>query len=101
MSSVVRRILWWVFTGNRGGPNRARLVVALKEQPMNANQLAQKLSMDYKTVRHHLQVLSKNHLVVEAGEGYGAMYFISPELEQNYDEFTKIWDRVSSVSPRV
>ena len=101
MSSVVRRILWWVFTGNRGGPNRARLVVALKAQPMNANQLAQKLSMDYKTVRHHLQVLLKNQLVVEAGEGYGAMYFISPVLEQNYDEFAKIWDRVSSVSPGV
>lgn len=101
MSSAVRRILWWVFTGNRGGPNRARLVVALKAQPMNANQIAQKLNMDYKTVRHHLQVLLKNRLVVEAGDGYGAMYFISPELEQNYDEFNKIWDRISSVSSGV
>jgi DNA-binding transcriptional ArsR family regulator len=101
LSSAVRRILWWVFTGNRGGPNRARLVVALKAQPMNANQIAQKLNMDYKTVRHHLQVLLKNRMVVEAGDGYGAMYFISPELEQNYDEFNKIWERISSVSPGV
>ena len=75
MSSAVRRLIWWVFTGSRGGPNRARLVVAVKERPMNANQLATRLEMDYKTVRHHLKVLLKNHLLLEVGEGYGAMYF--------------------------
>lgn len=36
----------------------------------------------------------KNHMVNEVGEGYGAMYFISAELEQNYDEFLKIWERM-------
>jgi DNA-binding transcriptional ArsR family regulator len=91
----VRRVIWWVFTGNRGGSNRARLVVILKDKPMNANQLAQKLGMDYKTVRHHLRVLEKNRLVLEVGAGYGAMYFLSPDLEQNYDEFLKIWERIS------
>jgi DNA-binding transcriptional ArsR family regulator len=50
--------------------------------------------MDYKTVRHHLSVLTKNHLLLGVGEGYGAMYFISPELEQNYDEFLKIWEKI-------
>lgn len=68
--------------------------MALKEQPMNANQLAQRLGMDYKTIRHHLRVLKRNHLVVEAGDGYGAMYFVSPEFEQNYDEFLGIWNRI-------
>lgn len=94
MSNAVRRVIWWVFAGNRGGPNRARVIVSLKDQPLNANQLAQKLGMDYKTIRHHLRVLVKNHLVIGAGEGYGAMYFISPELEQNYDEFLKLWDKI-------
>lgn len=96
MSSAVRRLIWWVFTGSRGGLNRARLVVAVKEQPMNANQIAERLGMDYKTVRHHISVLTRNHMLVAAGEGYGAMYFVSPELEQNYDEFTKIWERIGS-----
>jgi len=50
--------------------------------------------MDYKTVRHHLDVLSKNHMILEVGEGYGSLYFVSPELEQNYDEFTRIWERI-------
>ncbi len=94
MSTAARRIIWWVFTGNRGGPNRARLIVALKERPMNANQLAEGLQMDYKTVRHHLNVLSKNRMIVVEGEGYGTMYFVSPELEQYYQEFMGIWDRI-------
>jgi DNA-binding transcriptional ArsR family regulator len=96
LSTAVRRTLWWVLTGNRGGPNRGRIVFTLKEQPMNANQLAQKLGMDYKTIRHHLKVLQKNRLIIEVGEGYGAMYFLSPELEQSYEEFLKIWERIGS-----
>lgn len=87
-------MVWWVFTGNRGGPNRARVVVALKGRPMNANQLAETLGMDYKTVRHHLGVLLKNRLILGEGEGYGIMYFVSPEFEQAYDEFVRIWDRI-------
>jgi len=63
---------------------------------MNANQIAERLGVDYKTVRHHISVLTRNHMLVAAGEGYGAMYFVSPELEQNYDEFTKIWERIGS-----
>ena len=94
LSSAIRRIVWWVFAGNRGGPNRARLIVVLKEQPMNANQLSEKLQMDYKTVRHHLRILAKNRMIVEQGDGYGTMYFVSPELEQCYDEFAKIWERI-------
>jgi DNA-binding transcriptional ArsR family regulator len=94
MSSAVRRILWWVITGNRGGANRARIVLAIKNQPLNANQLAQRLGMDYKTVRHHLSVLLRNRLILEVGEGYGSLYFLSPELEQNYEEFIKIWEKI-------
>jgi DNA-binding transcriptional ArsR family regulator len=88
--------MWWVFTGSRGGPNRARMVQAVKSRPMNANQLATLLAMDYKTIRHHLSVLLKNRMLITVGEGYGAMYFLSPELEQNYDEFVKIWERMGS-----
>jgi DNA-binding transcriptional ArsR family regulator len=58
--------------------------------------MAADLGMDYKTVRHHLSVLMKNHMLVSVGEGYGAMYFVSPELEQNYDEFIKIWEKIGS-----
>jgi hypothetical protein len=52
--------------------------------------------MDYKTIRHHLGVLMKNRLLLEVGEGYGSMFFLSPELEQNYEEFMRIWERIGS-----
>ena len=94
MSSAVLRIIWWVFTGNRGGTNRARIILTLKERPLNANQLAQTLGMDYKTIRHHLNVLIRNRLIIEVGQGYGSVYFLSPELEHDYDEFLRIWERI-------
>jgi hypothetical protein len=31
---------------------------------------------------------------VEVGQGYGSMYFLSPELEENYEEFVRIWERI-------
>ncbi len=49
--------LWYVLSGTRGGANRARILRALDERPRNANQLAEDLDLDYKTVRHHLEVL--------------------------------------------
>jgi len=52
--------------------------------------------MDYKTVRHHLNVLMKNHLLTSVGDSYGAMFFISPELEENYSEFLTIWGKIGS-----
>ena len=35
-----RRLLWFVFAGSRGGLNRLRIISALKDKPMNTNQLA-------------------------------------------------------------
>ncbi len=50
-------VLWYVLTGTRGGENRVRILKTVEEQPRNANQLAETLDLDYKTVRHHLDVL--------------------------------------------
>jgi predicted ArsR family transcriptional regulator len=51
--------------------------------PQNTNQLAHQLKMDYKTVKHHLDVLKKNKIVMCEGE-YGATYFLSQTMEDNY-----------------
>lgn len=84
--------LWWLIAGSKGGENRARIILELEKRPYNANKLAQKLSLDYKTIRHHIDVLLENNLVKSTGETYGTLYFLSDEMENNYGEFLKIWE---------
>jgi len=90
----LKYLLGWLIAGTRGGPTRARIIAALKEAPQNANQLSNLLEMDYRTIRHHLEVLEKNKLITTAGEGYGITYFLSPPMEENYAVFEDIMKRI-------
>ena len=85
-----RRLLWFVFMGSKGGLNRMRLISVIRERPLNANQLAKELSLDYKAIQHHIGVLEKNNLITRVGEKYGATYFISTFLEVNLEAFDEI-----------
>ena len=60
-----KRLLWFVFTSSRGGLNRFRIVSKLKETPLNINQLAKELGMDYKAIQHHIIVLEKNNIITK------------------------------------
>ena len=84
--------LWWLIAGSKGGENRGRIILELNKRPYNANKLAEKLSLDYKTIRHHIDVLNENNLVKSTGEKYGALYFLSDEMEKNYNVFLGIWE---------
>jgi len=85
-----KRLFWFLFAGSRGGLNRIKLISILKKNPLNANQLAKELSLDYKAIKHHIRVLEKNNLITKAGEKYGVTYFISPFLEVNMESFDEI-----------
>jgi len=92
----MKRVLWWLIAGTKGGVNRARIINALNDRPYNANQLSTVLELDYKTIRHHLKVLSENNVVISTGSGYGAMYFLSPAMEENYTLFEEIWEKIGN-----
>ena len=97
MSVRVRQIkylLGWLIAGTRGGLTRAKMIETLKENPQNANQLANTLKMDYRTIRHHIKILEKNKLITSAGNGYGTTYFLSVELEENYNLFEEIVNKL-------
>lgn len=85
-----RRLLWFVFAGSRGGLNRIRIISAIRDIPMNANQLAEKLHLDYKAIQHHIRVLEKNNLISKEGKKYGVLYFVSPFLEHNIESLDEI-----------
>jgi DNA-binding transcriptional ArsR family regulator len=89
-------VLWYVLAGTRGGENRARILRALDERPRNANQLAEGLDLDYKTVRHHLDVLVDNDIVATSGDEYGAVYYPSDHAEQHWDLIEDIMKEVES-----
>lgn len=86
--------LWYVLTGTRGGANRVRLVRTLDERPRNANQLAESLDLDYKTVRHHLDVLMDNDIVESSGDDYGAVYLITDRTRHHWETVEKIIEKV-------
>jgi len=90
----VKQILWWLIAGSKGGINRARIILALNKRPYNANQLTQMFNLDYKTVRHHLDVLKKHQVIRSTGEEYGTMYFLSDTMKAKYEDFMEIWKQI-------
>ena len=70
------------------------MINMLVQRPYNANQLSKELGMDYKTIRHHIDVLLKHNIIVTEGDKYGTMYFLSSQMEANLDEFGIIWEKI-------
>ncbi len=83
-------VLWYVLTGTRGGANRVRILRALDERPRNANQLAEDLGLDYKTVTHHLEVLVENDVLKKSGDEYGAVYLPTERANSNWETVEQI-----------
>ncbi len=86
----LRRLLWFLLGGSRGGENRAKIIHQLGERPSNLNQLAKELDLLYKLVQYHVNVLKRNSLLLTSGEGYGKMYFLSPWLEAHLWIFQEV-----------
>lgn len=89
-----KRLLWFVFAGSRGGINRLKIVLKIKETPLNTNQLAKEIGLDYKAIQHHIKVLEKNNIITKIGEKYGVTYFVSPFLEVNMESFDELVEKL-------
>ena len=88
----MKNLLWYLIAGTKGGETRGKIIELLKKKPSNANKIAEILKLDYKTVRHHLEVLEKNGIITAVNKGnYGAVYFLSEDMKSNYNLFGEIW----------
>jgi len=87
-------VLWQTLAGTRGGPNRARVVRALADQPRNANQLADDLDLAYNTVRYHLDVLEDNGVITSSDADYGVIYLPSERARNHWDTIERILTQV-------
>ncbi len=91
----MKNLVWYLFAGTRGGETRAIIVKSLKSKPMNLNQLSKELKLDYKTIQHHILILSDNNILTAINKGkYGAVYFLSDDMKRMWDDFGEIWEKV-------
>jgi DNA-binding transcriptional ArsR family regulator len=86
-----KRMLWYLIGSTKGGANRAKILELVNSHPANLNQISSELKLAYKTIIHHLSVLTENGLVTTNNkESYGATYFLTPLMEKNYDSLVEI-----------
>lgn len=88
-SNKQRKLLCYLIQGTRGGKTRASILKQLAGRSYNAYQLAKILELDYKTVRHHLDVLIKNGIITRNEERYSAIYFVSNDIESRLSELSR------------
>jgi DNA-binding transcriptional ArsR family regulator len=91
----MEKALWYLFAGTRGGENRVRIVRELGDRPRNANELAERLDLDYNTITHHLDMLEDNDVVEPGGSDYGQLYFLTDRFERHRDTFEAITEEVN------
>ena len=72
------------------------MIKLLKDGMYNANKIAEMLSLDYKTVQHHLKVLKENNIVRSDSDGYGAVYILTDYFMANFSVFTEIWSKLEA-----
>jgi len=86
----IKMLLWSTFAGSKSCINRVKIVSQLKKMPLNTNQLAKQLELDYKVIERHLEILEKHELVIKVGNRYGSTYFLSLLLEHNLNLFDEV-----------
>jgi len=90
----INEIFTSVFTGMSGRYTRLRIICSITEIPMNTLELSKKLELDYKTIKHNIGVLEKNHLIIRQGEGYGDVFFPSELISMNLPTLYKVIRKV-------
>jgi DNA-binding transcriptional ArsR family regulator len=90
-----KRILLSLILGTRGGIIRSKILDLINIAPAKAIRISTVLKIDYKTVLHHIQILTMNGLVISDNEGsYGATYFLTPIMENHYRVFSEIVTKI-------
>lgn len=79
---------------------RVRIIVLLRERPLNTNQVTRALGIDYKTAEHHLRVLRENLIVSPSGDKYGAVFFLTKDMEESMSEFDIIVTKLNAEPTR-
>ncbi len=94
----LKQELSYLMLGQQGGENRIKILEHLNERSYNLNQLANTLDLNYRTIKHHVDILVEHDLIESSGEGYGDVYFLSSKLEENYDLLQEMKLKLQTIS---
>ena len=83
--NILKRVLSLHLAGTRGGPVRLQILMLLEKKPHNINEISKRLSLDYKTVQHHMRVLHKSGFIVSSGMSYANSYSLAEIVKLNKD----------------
>jgi len=90
-----KKLFKQIFTGMSGRYTRLKIIKSLIDEPVNVNQLSQKLHYDYKTIRRNVTILEKYQLIEKTGEGYGEIFFVSDLLLKNLSALDAVLKKVN------
>ena len=76
----LKKSLFWLLIASRGGDTRIKILSLLLNNPTNRNELSKSLGLNYRTVTHHLSVLSENNLILE-DQRYGGLVYVNSMFE--------------------
>ena len=77
-----------------GGRTTMRIIDEILISPKNANQLANTLNLDYKTITYHLEIIYKHKYISKEKYGNYYSYHPSDKLIRNLDEYMIIRDQL-------
>ena len=86
----IKQLMCFLFTGSKGGIRRIKIILKIKDSPLNVNRLSRELEIEYKSILQHVKILQKHGMLVDSGKTYGKKYSLSPLLETNIKIFDEI-----------
>jgi len=87
----LQETLLWLFTGSRGGKNRAKIVRLIIKKPLNAYKISEELNLNYNTINHHLKLLQEHNIIYRnKNVKYGALYFVTNNMKSQREMFNNI-----------
>lgn len=92
-NSGMIKSLWYLCVGSPGAPNRIEIIGMLQDRPRNANEIADQMSLDYNTVRHHLDKLIEHDVVESGNQAYGTLYFLTRKFKNNEEKFEQLLNK--------
>lgn len=90
LSKFRDRELYSLIAIRSGGENTIRIIDEILIKPKNANQIANILNLDYKTVRYHLDIICNHEYATKVKFDSNYSYFPSDKLIKNLEEYNNI-----------